>query len=320
MTHEWMQIDPDEEVSRIGNVIAETVLRRFRRKGAIIAISGGVDSSAVAAICAKALGSKRILGLILPESESSPDSKALALELAEAIGFETMTEDIYPVLLGARCFERRGEAIREVVPEFGDDWKCKVVLPDSDDQGRFRLSSIVVQSPEGQIIKARLSPKAYLGVVAATNFKQRTRKMFEYYHADRLHYAVMGTPNRLELDQGFFVKNGDGSADIKPIGHLYKTQVYAIARHLGVPEEILRRPPTTDTYSLSQTQDEFYFTLSYDKLDLCLYGLNNGKSAEEVAEAADLSVDAVKRSFKDIEMTRRTTEYLHTPPVVVEEI
>ena len=132
----------------------------------------------------------------------------------------------------------------------------------------------------------------YLGVVAATNMKQRTRKQLEYYHADRLNYAVLGTPNRLEYDQGFFVKNGDGAADIKPIAHLYKTQVYALAAHLGLPEEIRSRPPTTDTWSLAQSQEEFYFSVPYPTMDLCLFGLENGIAAAEVAARAGLTVGA----------------------------
>src|SRR5690606_30847455 len=118
---------------------------------------------------------------------------------------------------------------------------------------------------------------------AATNFKQRVRKMMEYHYADRFNYAVIGTPNRLEYDQGFFVKNGDGSADLKPIAHLYKTQVYRMAEHLGVPAEICRRAPTTDTYSLEQSQDEFYWALPYQKLDVCLFALNNGIPADAIA-------------------------------------
>ena len=161
---------------------------------------------------------------------------------------------------------------------------------------------------------------AYLQMVAATNFKQRVRKMMEYYHADRLNYVVAGTPNRLEYDQGFFVKLGDGSADIKPIAHLYKTQVYALAEYLGVPEEIRRRPPTTDTFSLPQTQEEFYFALPYAKMDLCLYGRNNGVPAAEVAAAAGLTTEQVERVYKDIDQKRRTTAYLHARPQLVEPV
>jgi NAD+ synthase len=162
--------------------------------------------------------------------------------------------------------------------------------------------------------------KAYLEIVAATNFKQRTRKMLEYYHADRLNYAVAGTPNRLEYDQGFFVKLGDGAADVKPIAHLYKSQVYALAEHLGVPEDIRRRPPTTDTYSLAQGQDEFYFSLPYDKMDLCLYAKNNGLPISEVAQATGLTSEQVERVFGDIDTKRSTTRYLHLAPILVDDV
>ena len=158
------------------------------------------------------------------------------------------------------------------------------------------------------------------GIVAATNFKQRVRKMLEYYHADRLNYAVTGTPNRLEYDQGFFVKLGDGSADAKPIAHLYKTQVYAMAEHLGVPEEIRLRPPTTDTYSLPQSQEEFYFSLPYSTMDLCLFGKNAGTPVEDVAAATELTIEQVNRVFRDIDQKRRTTRYLHLRPELVADV
>jgi NAD+ synthase len=176
--------------------------------------------------------------------------------------------------------------------------------------------SVVVESPDGERSQTRLSAGAYRAVVAATSFKQRTRKMLEYYHADRLDYAVVGTPNRLEYDQGFFVKNGDGAADVKPIAHLYKTQVYALAEHLGVPDEIRSRPPTTDTYSLPQSQEEFYFSVPYQVLDLCLYALNHGVPAAGVADAAGLSEEDVERVFKDIESKRRATSPLQEPPLL----
>ena len=206
------------------------------------------------------------------------------------------------------------------IPEYGEGWKSKIVTPNVTESKGFNLFSIIAQTPDGDIVKKRLSLKSYLGIVAATNFKQRVRKMLEYYHADRLNYAVAGTPNRLEYDQGFFVKNGDGSADVKPIAHLYKSQVYQIAEYLGVPEEIRKRPPSTDTYSLEQGQDEFYFSLPYDKMDLCLYGKNNGFSIDSIADAVDLTSDQVKRVFNDIDTKRSTTSYLHLSPLLIENI
>jgi NAD+ synthase len=207
-----------------------------------------------------------------------------------------------------------------VIPTFAADWKCKIVLPSVVDSDQYRIFSVVAMSPTGEVLKERLGLSAYLGVVAATNFKQRVRKMLEYYHADRLNFAVTGTPNRLEYDQGFFVKNGDGSADVKPIAHLYKTQVYQLARFLGVPEQIASRPPTTDTYSMPQSQEEFYFALPYDKMDLCLYGKNNGIPAAALAPALQLSAQQVERVYRDIETKRSTTRYLHLGPLLVEPV
>ncbi len=256
----------------------------------------------------------------MPESESSDDTLDLSRLLVDHLGIEALHEDITPILDAAGCYRRRDEAIREVVPEFGDGWKAKLVLPSVLGGSRLPVFSVVVESPAGERDQARLSASAYRAVVAATSFKQRTRKMLEYYHADRLDYAVVGTPNRLEYDQGFFVKNGDGAADVKPLAHLYKTQVYELAEHLGIPDEIRSRPPTTDTYSLPQSQEEFYFSVPYHVLDLCLYALNHGASAARVTDAAGLSEDDVERVFKDIESKRRATSPLHDAPLLVEPV
>jgi NAD+ synthase len=207
-----------------------------------------------------------------------------------------------------------------VCPEYGPGWKSKIVLPSVVDSDSFRLYSVVVEAPDGTQTRHRLTTEAYLGIVAATNFKQRVRKMLEYYHADRLNYVVSGTPNRLEYDQGFFVKLGDGAADVKPIAHLYKSQVYALAEHLGVPAEIRSRPSTTDTYSLAQSQEEFYFSLPYQRMDLCLYGRNNDVPIEEVAAAAGLTPEQVRRVYRDIDQKRTTTEYLHLAPELAADI
>jgi NAD+ synthase len=212
------------------------------------------------------------------------------------------------------------EAIRTVYPEYGDGWKSKITLPSIIESDRLNVSQLTVQSPDGEQKTSRLPLAAYLQLVAATNFKQRVRKTMEYYHADRLNYAVAGTPNRLEYDQGFFVKQGDGAADVKPIAHLYKTQVYALAAHLGVPEEIRKRPPTTDTYSMPQTQEEFYFSLPYDRMDLCLYAVNHRVSAEEVAPVVGLSTAQVERVYRDIEAKRRASRYLHMRPMLIEPV
>lgn len=309
-------IDEAAETDRISEQI-RAYLRRSRRKGAVVAVSGGIDSSVVAALCVYALGPDRVFAIQMPEAESADETLDISSELIQSLGIASTYENISPMLEAFGCYRRRDDAIRRVFPDYGPGYRSKIVLPSVIDSDSYRIYSVVIQAPDGTQQTRRLSTSAYLEIVAATNFKQRTRKALEYFHADRLNYFVTGTPNRLEYDQGFFVKLGDGSADLKPIAHLYKSQVYALAAHLGVPESIRTRPPTTDTYSLPQSQEEFYFSLPYDRMDLCLYGLNNAVPVDEIAEAAGLTVEQVGRVFRDIEQKRRTTAYLHEPPVLV---
>jgi NAD+ synthase len=312
-----LRLDAAAAAEEIEERLRELVYRDLRRRGAVIGLSGGVDSSLVGSLCARAFGPERVLGVLMPEGESAPDTLDLSRLSADAAGVETVVEDITPLLEAAGCYERRDAAIRTVLPEYGPGWKAKIVLPSLLDGARYSLFSVVAESPDGERREARLTAAAYREVVAATSFKQRVRKMLEYYHADRLDYAVVGTPNRLEYDQGFFVKNGDGAADVKPIAHLYKTQVYQLAEHVGVPAEIRERPPTTDTYALPQSQEEFYFSVPFDQLDLCLFARNEGYPAEAAAKATGLDPEIVERVYADIERKRKAAEYLHAPPLVL---
>ena len=317
LSPDTLRLDAERTVEEISERMREVVYKDLRRRGAVIGLSGGVDSSLVAHLCAHAFGPERVLGVLMPEGESAPDTLDLSHVAADAAGVETVVEDITHLLEAAGCYERRDAAIRTVMPEYAEGWKAKIVLPSLLGNARYSLFTVVAESPEGERREARLTATAYREVVAATNFKQRVRKMLEYHHADRLDYAVVGTPNRLEYDQGFFVKNGDGSADVKPIAHLYKTQVYQLSEHMGVPAVIRERPPTTDTYALEQSQEEFYFSVPFDKLDLCLYALNEGLPVEAAAAATGLDADVVERVFEDIERKRRAAEYLLAPPILL---
>jgi NAD+ synthase len=315
-----LTLDAARESDHIVDNIRETVFDKLKRRGVVVGVSGGIDSSVVAFLAARAIGPERVKVVFMPEIDSSPDSLRLGKLVAEQLGVSWVTETITPVLQGLRCYERRDDAIRLVVPEYGEGYKCKIVLPDLVSEDRYAIFSVVVQSPTGETKKVRLTTPAYLGIVAATNSKQRVRKMIEYYYADLLNYAVAGTPNRLEYDQGFFVKLGDGAADVKPIAHLYKTQVYQLAEYLGVPKEIRERPSTTDTYSLEQSQEEFFFSMPLATMDMCLYGKNNGIPAAEMAPLLNLTEEQVTRVYNMIQARRKTTHYLHSTPVVFEEI
>jgi len=312
-----LDIDPEQVEAEIVNRLRAIVGHELRRRGAVIGVSGGIDSSVTAALATRAFGADRTVGVLMPEADSDDDTLELSGLVTSALGIESVVEDITPILRASGCYERRDEAVRAVVPQFGEGWKFKIVLPTVLATDNYRLFSLVAESPTGEHVEARLPAAQYLTIVAATNFKQRTRKMLEYFHADRLNYAVIGTPNRLEYDQGFFVKVGDGAADVKPIAHLYKTQVVQLAEYLEIPKRILSRAPTTDTYSLAQTQEEFYFSLPYPQMDLCLYARNHELPPEAVADAVALSREDVQRVYDDIDQKRRTTRYLHLPPQLV---
>ncbi len=314
-----LKIDPEATAAAIEKAI-RTQVSGFRRRGVVVGLSGGIDSSVVTCLCVRALGAERVQVLLMPERDSSSESLTLGRALTSKLGTPTLVENIAPALEAAGCYSRQREAIQQVFPEYGEGWKHKITLPSILNSDRLNVSELTVESPSGEVRTSRMPAAAYLQIVAATNFKQRVRKMMEYYHADRLNFVVAGTPNRLEYDQGFFVKLGDGSADIKPIAHLYKTQVYALAEYVGVPEDIRRRPPTTDTFSMPQTQEEYYFALPYPQMDLCLYGHNHSVPAAQIATAAGLTEEQVERVYKDIEQKRRTTRYLHAGPQLVEPV
>lgn len=309
-----LHIDPEAEAARIESEIRSRILGDLRRRGAVVAMSGGIDSSVVATLCARALGVERVLGLLLPERDSSSDALRLGRLLAETLGITYLVEDIAPVLTAYGCYDRQVEAIRQVFPEYGEGWRSKLILPSLLEGDRLNIIQLVVVSPTGMELSSRMPTAAYLQMVAATNFKQRTRKALEYYHADRLNYAVAGTPNLLEYDQGFFVKLGDGAADIKPIAHLYKSQVFQLAAYLRVPAEIQARTPTTDTFSMPQSQEEFYFALPYADMDLCLWAADHQVPAGAAAEVLGLTVEQVERVYRDIDAKRRMARYLHHVP------
>lgn len=307
------------EVERISERLRDILRTQLNRRGLVVAMSGGIDSSVCAALAVKALGPKKVFGLLLPEVDSSGFSQSRGQQLAEHLGMNFVVKDIGPALDAIGCYQARDEAIRNVFADYGEGWKNKIVIAGGS-EGQVNHFKLVVQTPDGELQEKRLPLKEYLQIVAATNYKQRLRKSIEYFHADRLNYAVVGTPNRLEYDQGFFVKNGDGSADVKPIAHLYKSQVYAMAKHLQLPEEICAATPTTDTYSLAQGQDEFYFALPYEKMDVALWAHNHGVAAKDLADYLQLDEAHAEFIYKDIDNKRKTTHCMHAAAVLVEDV
>lgn len=314
-----LKLDEAREIERIAASLRENTARTLRKRGLVVAISGGVDSSVCAALAVQAVGGGKVCSLILPEHDSSSLSASRAGVLAAQLSLQPVTVDIGPTLEALGCYRWRDEAMRKVLPDYDERWRSKIAIRGGMG-GRISYFHLIAQSPDGVMHDVRLPLSEYLQIVAATSFKQRTRKMIEYFHADRLNYAVIGTPNRLEYDQGFFVKNGDGAADLKPIAHLYKTQVYALASALGLPQDIRNARPTTDTYSLAQGQDEFYFALPYEKMDLALWAFNHNVPATQLAAVLEIAPEHAAFIYDDIQAKRRATHYLHRVPLLVEPV
>lgn len=319
--HPWLRFDPAYAVNAISEKMRGDIFSTLMRKGAVVAVSGGIDSSVCAALAVESLGKDKVFALLLPEIDSSSSSRILGEKLCNHLGIPFEVKDISSTLEAIGCYKWRDDAIRSVFPDYSEGWKNKIVISQNLlESDRMNFFKLIVESPDGRRMEKRLPVKAYLQIVAATNFKQRIRKTLEYFHADRLNYAVLGTPNRLEYDQGFFVKNGDGAADVKPIAHLYKSQVYELGKYLRLPEAICNAKPTTDTYSLEQGQDEFYFVLPFDRMDIILYGMNHGINADEVAVETGLKPEQVLRVYTDIQRKRSTTKPLHMKPLLIEPV
>ena len=307
--------DPAACLARLADKTAAAV-RQLGRRGAVVAVSGGVDSGVVAGICVRAQGAEHVLCLRLPERDIGGSSSDLGLELARSLGARTEEEPITEALEALGCYRRRDEAIRRVFPDYEPAWRHKLVR--SAPSGGIIVFSLVVQRPDGSEERRRMPSDAYRELISATNMKQRVRKLIEYTWADRLGYAVIGTPNLLEYDQGFFVKGGDGLADVKPIARLYKSQVYRLAQELALPEAIATRAPTTETFSMPQTQEEFYFGHPYERMDLLIWGQAEGVEPPELAPRVALDPEEVATAYAEIERRRVATEYLHAPPTIID--
>lgn len=316
LEHKIVNIDYSREVDRITTEMKAYLRKVAHRRGFVIAISGGIDSSLCAALAVRAVGKDRVLLLRLPETDSSSSISDRSKALSNYLQSETIDQNITEVLTSLGCYQWRDDGIREAVPGYNSEWKNKIVI-EGGLQGRYNHFNLVVQDPAGQTATHRIEYHQYLQIVAATNYKQRVRKTIEYFHADRMNYAVVGTPNLLEYDQGFYVKNGDGSADIKPIAHLYKSQVYAMARFLDIPETICNAAPTTDTYSLPQGQDEFYFALPFQQMDVALWCYISKLPASELAADLGISEEQAELVYKDIEAKRKMANYLEMKPKII---
>lgn len=312
-----IKINPVSETERIVSQLKSGLINTLHKKGAVIGLSGGVDSSVVLALCVKALGNDKVIALMLPEKDSSTESLRLAKNVADKFGVPYFVENLTESLNALGCYKRRDDAVKKIFPQYDETYKMKItVSKDDKDKGIINLFNLSVISNDGEEKIKRLPANEFLQIVAASNLKQRCRMSMLYYYAEKNNYCVVGTGNKNEYRQGFFVKNGDGGVDIMPIGHLYKSQVYQIAEYLGIPEEILKRTPTSDTYSAEQTQTEFFFKVPFEILDPIALGVEMNTPVEMIAEVLELDPIFVKNVVNDLRNKIRTTEYLRYPPII----
>ena len=314
-----IKIDAAAETQRIVGQMRQIVSGKLHKRGGVIGISGGIDSSVCLALSAKAFGPEKVLGIAMPELDSNPESAILARGLAEQYGTAYIVEDMTAALARFGTYTRRDEAITKAFPEYNPTYRAKIVLPSAlGEKDQLNIFQLTIISPDGEEKTKRIPPNEYLQIVAASNFKQRSRMSMLYYHADRLNYAVIGTGNKDEHEQGFFVKHGDGGADIKPIAHLFKIQVYQLAAYLDVPKKIRERIPTTDTYSAECTQEEFFFRVPFAIGNVIWYAMERDVPVGEVARALDLPESKVENIQNDIRRKIKATEYLRAAPYHIE--
>lgn len=310
--------DAQRAAHELSGWIRDSITLAFKKQGAIVGISGGIDSAVVAALCVQALGAKRVIGIALPEHDSSPESLSLARDLADRLGIRFVVENISDGLEGMGAYARRDEAVKRVFPEYRQGQKFKITLQSNPLEGSllnvFRLTLV---DENGVETSKRLKLDDYLQVVAASNMKQRLRMTMLYYHAELRNYAMVGTGNKNEHDLGFFVKYGDGGSDLMPLGHLYKTQIYRLAEVLQIPQGIVERQPTTDTYPAEVSEEEFFFRLPFATMDAVWHAMEQGISADDIAKHLDLEKEQVQRVIDDLKQKQRTTAYLRLPPLKV---
>jgi NAD+ synthase len=304
--------DVEEELQ---SFIKEQIFDKFRKKGAVIGVSGGIDSALTCALCVKAIGSTNVLGLIMPERDSNSESAVYAKNLCEKLGVKSITVDITHILESFGVYDNRDKIIKKYFPNFNNQSKYRIVVPNRlNNESSRSLPHLEILGVGNQTHKVRLSLHDYLDLTASTNIKHRTRMALLYYHAEKNHFVVAGTTNKSEMVQGYYVKYGDGGVDIEPLAELYKTQVYQISSHLAIPDEIIKRKPSPDTWSFEVSDEDFFYGLPYKTLDLIWFANENSIPPEKISTALSLTLEQVKRIIDDQKKKWRSSQHMRDMP------
>jgi NAD+ synthase len=296
--HDLIKIsDLEKTVNKISYFIKDEVSNRFQKSGVVVGLSGGIDSSVTAALCAKSLGSERVLGLIMPEKESDSASQRHAQKVAEEYNIKTKIIDITPILESFGVYQNKEAIIKEKFPDFNSDCKYRIVVPPKI-KNTIGIPFVEILDDKGKQHKLKISSSEFLALTAATSIKHRVRMTMLYFHGEKNNLCVMGTTNKSEYLQGYFVKYGDGGSDIEPLVNLYKLQIYQLGKFLKIPEEILTKDASPDVWSFPTTDEEFFYSVPYDVVDLMLYAQENNLSIKDIQKLSNLSAEEIENLLR----------------------
>jgi NAD+ synthase len=308
----------ETKINEVTKFIKNEVFEIYQKKGIVIGLSGGIDSAITAALSTKSIGSEKILGLILPEKESDVNSKNLALQIAEKYNIDTETIDITNILESFGVYENKEKIVKEKFPNYNEKCKYRVVVP-SKLENNIGMPFLEILDDENILHKLKISSFDFLNLTAATSIKHRVRMTMLYNYAEKNNFTVVGTTNKTEYLQGYFVKYGDGGSDIEPLVHLYKTQIYQIANFLKLPEEIINQDASPDVWSFKTSDEEFFYAVPYNIVDLILYGREKNLSINEIIKFSNLESEKIEKLIQFQNQKQNKSQTMREKPHSIDE-
>ena len=304
----------DSVVQHLQDFIHKQVYDNFRKRGIVVGISGGIDSAISAKLCCNAVGKENVLGIILPEKESNPQSQEFAKKYCEKLGIKYEIEDITSILDSSEIYQIREKIVKKYFPDYNQSCKYRIVFSENFDSDGLSIPYLEVNDGNNQIHKIKLSLNDYFTITAATNIKHRIRMTRLYFHTEKNNFLVCGTTNKAEFQLGYFVKYGDGGVDIEPLANLYKTQIYQLGRYLDIPNEIIERKASPDTWSFDVSDQEFFYSLPYEMVDLMLFAKEKSVTLNDICSTLDLKEERVKRILNSLERKWKASKTLRVFP------